>query len=88
MDEKMKQEFIEMLKEARGTPQEWAIIMEMVDMLDGEEEWRSVPVRKGSSQDCRCVRELRWHKGCKVAAHNPVQCGRITRWQKVRAGQV
>jgi hypothetical protein len=51
MDEKMKQEFIEMLKEARGTPQEWAIIMEMVDMLEGEDEFeRMADLYKGLSE--------------------------------------
>lgn len=39
MDKNTKQEFVDMLKEARGTPQEWDIIMEMVDMLEDEEEF-------------------------------------------------
>lgn len=42
MDEKMKQEFIQMLKEARGTPQEWSVIMAMVDMLEDEEEFEEM----------------------------------------------
>lgn len=42
MDEKMKQEFVQMLKEARGTPQEWAIIMAMVDMLEDEDEFEEM----------------------------------------------
>ena len=51
MDEKMKQEFIQMLKEARGTPQEWAIIMEMVDLLDGEDEFeRMADLYKGINE--------------------------------------
>ena len=51
MDEKMKQEFIQMLKEARGTPQEWAIIMEMVDMLEDEEDFeRMAEVHKGIAE--------------------------------------
>jgi hypothetical protein len=51
MDKKMKQEFIEMLKEARGTPQEWEIIMEMVDMLEDEEEFeRMAEVHKGMAE--------------------------------------
>ena len=51
MDKKMKQEFIEMLKEARGTPQEWAIIMEMVDMLEDDEEFEHLAkVHKGIAE--------------------------------------
>lgn len=51
MEKKMKQEFIEMLKEARGTPQEWEIIMEMVDMLEDEEEFeRMAEVHKGMAE--------------------------------------
>lgn len=42
MDEKMKQEFIQMLKEARGTPQEWSVIMAMVDMLEDDEEFEEM----------------------------------------------
>lgn len=42
MDTKIKQEFIEMLKEARGTPQEWSVIMAMVDMLDDAEEFEEM----------------------------------------------
>lgn len=42
MDEKMKQEFIQMLKDARGTPQEWSIIMAMVDMLEDEDEFEQM----------------------------------------------
>jgi hypothetical protein len=51
MDEKMKQEFIQMLKEARGTPQEWAIIMEMVDMLEDDDEFqRMAELYKGMAE--------------------------------------
>ena len=51
MDEKMKQEFIEMLKEARGTPQEWAVIMEMVDLLEDDDEFeRLAELHKGMSE--------------------------------------
>jgi len=39
MDATMKQEFIAMLKQARGTPQEWAVIMAMVDMLEDSKEF-------------------------------------------------
>lgn len=42
MDEKMKSEFISMLKEARGTPQEWSVIMAMVDMLQGNKEFEDM----------------------------------------------
>lgn len=42
MDEKMKQEFIQMLKEARGTPQEWSVIMAMVDMLEDDDEFEEM----------------------------------------------
>lgn len=42
MDEKMKQEFIQMLKDARGTPQEWSVIMAMVDMLEDEDEFEEM----------------------------------------------
>lgn len=42
MDEKIKQEFIQMLKEARGTPQEWAVIMAMVEMLEDDEEFEEM----------------------------------------------
>lgn len=42
MDKKMKEEFIQMLKEARGTPQEWSVIMAMVDMLEDEDEFEEM----------------------------------------------
>lgn len=42
MDEKQKQEFIQMLKDARGTPQEWSVIMAMVDMLEDDEEFEGM----------------------------------------------
>ena len=38
----MKQEFITMLKEARGTPQEWSVVMAMVDMLEDEDEFEEM----------------------------------------------
>lgn len=51
MDEKIKQEFIQMLKEARGTPQEWDIIMAMVDMLEEDEEFETMAeLHKGKSE--------------------------------------
>jgi hypothetical protein len=51
MDKTTKQEFIEMLKEARGTPQEWAVIMEMVDMLEDDEEFEHLAkVHKGIAE--------------------------------------
>lgn len=51
MDKKIKEEFIEMLKAARGTPQEWAIIMEMVDLLEDEDEFeRMAEVHKGMAE--------------------------------------
>lgn len=51
MDKRMKEEFIEMLKEARGTPQEWAVIMEMVELLDDDDEFeRMAQVYKGVSE--------------------------------------
>ena len=51
MDEKMKQEFIQMLKEARGTPQEWSVIMAMVDMLEDEDEFEEMAeLHKGISE--------------------------------------
>jgi hypothetical protein len=42
MDEKMKQEFVQMLREARGTPQEWSVIMAMVDMLEDDDEFEEM----------------------------------------------
>ena len=51
MEEKMKQEFIQMLKEARGTPQEWAIIMEMVELLEDDDDFeRMAEIHKGMSE--------------------------------------
>lgn len=51
MDEKMKQEFIQMLKDARGTPQEWSIIMAMVDMLEDDDEFEEMAeLHKGIAQ--------------------------------------
>lgn len=51
MDSKMKQEFIQMLKEARGTPQEWEIIMEMVDLLEGDDDFeRLAELHKGLTE--------------------------------------
>ena len=51
MDKTVKQEFIEMLKEARGTPQEWAVIMEMVELLDDDEEFEHLAqVHKGIAE--------------------------------------
>jgi hypothetical protein len=44
MDEKMKQEFIQMLKDARGTPQEWSVIMAMVDMLEDDDEFEEMAI--------------------------------------------
>jgi hypothetical protein len=42
MDKKIKEEFIQMLKEARGTPQEWSVIMAMVDMLEDDDEFEEM----------------------------------------------
>ena len=42
MDKNVKQEFIDMLKEARGTPQEWSVIMAMVDMLEDDDEFEDM----------------------------------------------
>lgn len=42
MDKKMKDEFIQMLKDARGTPQEWSVIMAMVDMLEDDDEFEDM----------------------------------------------
>ena len=42
MDKKMKEEFIQMLKDARGTPQEWSVIMAMVDMLEDDDEFEDM----------------------------------------------
>lgn len=40
-----------MLKEARGTPQEWAIIMEMVEMLEDDDDFeRMAEIHKGMSE--------------------------------------
>lgn len=51
MEDKMKQEFIQMLKDARGTPEEWAVIMEMVELLDGDDEFeRLAELHKGLSE--------------------------------------
>ena len=51
MEEKMKQEFIQMLKEARGTPQEWAISMEMVELLEDDDDFeRMAEIHKGMSE--------------------------------------
>ena len=51
MDKKMKHEFISMLKEARGTPQEWAVIMTMVDLLEDEDEFgRLAELYKGMAE--------------------------------------
>lgn len=51
MDKTTKQEFIDMLKEARGTPQEWAVIMEMVELLDDDEEFEHLAqVHKGIAE--------------------------------------
>ena len=51
MNEKMKQEFVQMLKEARGTPQEWAVIMGMVDLLEDDDEFeRLAELYKGVAE--------------------------------------
>ena len=51
MDKTTKQEFIDMLKEARGTPQEWDIIMDMVDMLEDDDEFEHMAeVYKGIAE--------------------------------------
>ena len=51
MDKTTKQEFIDMLKDARGTPQEWAVIMEMVELLDDDEEFEHLAqVHKGMAE--------------------------------------
>lgn len=42
MDKKVKDEFIQMLREARGTPQEWSVIMAMVDMLEDDGEFEEM----------------------------------------------
>ena len=40
-----------MLKEARGTPEEWAVIMEMVDLLEDNDEFeRLAELHKGMSE--------------------------------------
>ena len=40
-----------MLKEARGTPQEWAIIMEMVELLEDDDDFeRMAEIHKGMSE--------------------------------------
>lgn len=51
MEEKMKREFIQMLKEARGTDREWAVIMSMVEMLENDDEFeRLAEIYKGKSE--------------------------------------
>ena len=51
MDKKIKQEFIDMLKEARGTPQEWEVIMEMIDLLEDDDEFeRMAETYKGVAE--------------------------------------
>jgi hypothetical protein len=51
MDEKMKKEFIQMLKDARGTDNEWAVIMAMVDLLEDDDEFeRLAELHKGKSE--------------------------------------
>ena len=51
MDKMIKQEFIDMLKEARGTPQEWEVIMEMVDLLENDDEFeRMAETYKGVAE--------------------------------------
>jgi hypothetical protein len=51
MDKKMKEEFIQMLKEARGTPQEWSVIMAMVDMLEDDAEFEEMAeIHKGIAE--------------------------------------
>ena len=42
MDKKMKEEFIQMLKEARGTPQEWSVIMSLVSMLEDDPRFENL----------------------------------------------
>lgn len=51
MDEKMKKEFIQMLKDERGTDTGWAVILSMVGLLekDGEFE-RLAELHKGMSE--------------------------------------
>ena len=51
MERAMKQEFVQMLKEARGTPQEWAVIMGMVDLLEDDDEFeRLAELYKGVAE--------------------------------------
>ena len=51
MDEMMKREFIEMLKEARETPEGWAVIMGMVELLKDDDEFeRLAEMHKGMSE--------------------------------------
>lgn len=51
MDKNTKQEFIEMLKEARGTPQGWSVIMAMVDMLEDDDGFAEMAeIHKGIAE--------------------------------------
>ena len=56
MDKKMKDEFIQMLKDARGTPQEWSVIMAMVDMLEDDDEFEDMAVSSGHLHRARPMR--------------------------------
>lgn len=51
MDAKMRDEFIAMLKDAQGTPQGWAVIMGMVDLLEDDEHFdRLAEIHKGVAE--------------------------------------
>lgn len=64
MDKNLKQEFIDMLKRARGTENEWAVIMAMVDMLEDDDEFgRLAEIYKGRSEYAQFLTE---HEALKV----------------------
>ena len=51
MDDRMKQEFVEMLKKERGTPQGWSVIMAMVDLLEDDAHFeRMAEIHKGVAE--------------------------------------
>jgi hypothetical protein len=51
MDKAMKDEFIQMLKDERGTPQGWSVIMAMVDMLADDDEFEQMAeIHKGMAE--------------------------------------
>ena len=51
MDKAMKDEFIQMLKDERSTPQGWSVIMAMVDMLADDDEFEQMAeIHKGMAE--------------------------------------